>query len=119
VEREVSATLDPPVKQGNHGVRFNGSDQAAEQPQGQNQAVNDTIPTPIRIRWSQTWKENIDDVDVKTADDQGRNPFRQPQYLLINLALGGSSGGKIDDSVLLQRYLIDYDRVHQKQDASP
>jgi beta-glucanase (GH16 family) len=52
--------------------------------------------------------------DVKAADDQGQNPFRQPQYLLINLALGGSWGGKLDDSVLPQKYLIDYVRVYQK-----
>ncbi|MCY2986785.1 MAG: family 16 glycosylhydrolase [Planctomycetota bacterium] len=55
--------------------------------------------------------------DVKTADDPGQNPFRQPQYLLINLALGGSWGGKIDDSVLPQKYLLDYVRVYQKDTA--
>lgn len=70
-------------------------------------------------RWSQGRKKNDDDVGVKTADDQGRNPFRQPQYLLINFALGGSWAGKIDDSVLPQKCLIDYLRMHQKQDASP
>jgi beta-glucanase (GH16 family) len=52
--------------------------------------------------------------DVKGADDQGQNPFHQPQYLLINLALGGSWGGTLDDSVLPQKYLIDYVRVYQK-----
>jgi beta-glucanase (GH16 family) len=55
--------------------------------------------------------------DVKSADDRDQNPFRQPQYLLINLALGGSWGGKIDDSVLPQKYLIDYVRVYQKDTA--
>lgn len=58
-------------------------------------------------------------VDVKTADDQGQNSFRQPQYLLINFALGGSWGGKIDDSVLPQKYLIDYVRVDQKDGVQP
>ena len=56
---------------------------------------------------------------MKTADDQGQNPFRQPQYLLINFALGGSWGGKIDDSVLPQKYLIDYVRVYQKDGVQP
>ena len=41
------------------------------------------------------------------------NPYRKPQYLLINLALGGGCGGKIDDAVLPQKYLIDYVRVYQ------
>ena len=35
----------------------------------------------------------------------------------INLALGGSWGGKIDDAVLPQKYLIDYVRVYQKDIA--
>jgi beta-glucanase (GH16 family) len=41
------------------------------------------------------------------------NPFRKPHYLLINLALGGSWGGEIDESILPQKYLIDYVRVYQ------
>ena len=41
------------------------------------------------------------------------NPFRKPHYLLINLALGGSWGGPIDDKVLPQKYLIDYVRVYK------
>ncbi|MBN1901561.1 glycoside hydrolase family 16 protein, partial [Candidatus Sumerlaeota bacterium] len=44
------------------------------------------------------------------------NPFRKPHYLLINLALGGSWGGPIDDSILPQKYLIDYVRVFELKD---
>jgi beta-glucanase (GH16 family) len=47
------------------------------------------------------------DVAGKGAD----NPFRKPHYLLLNLALGGSWGGKIDDSVLPQKFEIDYVRA--------
>ena len=49
-------------------------------------------------------------------DDAGAgadNPFRQPCYLLINLALGGAWGGPMDDAVLPQQYLIDYVRVYE------
>ena len=41
------------------------------------------------------------------------NPFRKPHYLLINLALGGSWGGPMEDAVLPQKYLIDYVRVYE------
>jgi beta-glucanase (GH16 family) len=41
------------------------------------------------------------------------NAFRNPHYLIINLALGGSSGGPIDDSMLPAQFLIDYVRVYQ------
>jgi len=44
------------------------------------------------------------------------NRFRQPFYLILNLAIGGSWGGwEIDDSVFPARYLIDYVRVYQQR----
>jgi beta-glucanase (GH16 family) len=55
--------------------------------------------------------------DVKKADQKDGNPFHRPHYLLLNLALGGEWGGKIDDSVLPQKFLIDYVRVYQKTSA--
>jgi beta-glucanase (GH16 family) len=44
-------------------------------------------------------------------------PFDEPQYLLINLALGGSWGGQqgIDDSRFPHRYLVDYVRMYQQK----
>ena len=60
-------------------------------------------------------KEKYFSFDLDAAADRGANPFRKPQYLLINLALGGSWGGKIDDAVLPQKYLVDYVRVYQKE----
>jgi len=42
-------------------------------------------------------------------------PFDKPQYLLINLAIGGSWGGQkgIDDTRFPHRYLVDYVRIYQ------
>jgi beta-glucanase (GH16 family) len=42
-------------------------------------------------------------------------PFDKPQYLLINLAIGGSWGGQqgIDDALFPKRYLVDYVRVYR------
>lgn len=53
--------------------------------------------------------------EIPDAADAGSNPFLKPQYLLINLALGGSWGRQMDDAVLPQKYLIDYVRVYQHQ----
>lgn len=44
-----------------------------------------------------------------------QNPFLRPQYLLLNLALGGINGGPIDLSALPMKYEIDYVRVYQKE----
>jgi beta-glucanase (GH16 family) len=43
-------------------------------------------------------------------------PFDKPQYLILNLAIGGSWGGQqgIDDSVFPTRFLIDYVRVYRR-----
>ncbi len=49
-------------------------------------------------------------------DDVGKgedNPFRKPHFLLLNLALGGAWGARIDPSVFPQQYIIDYVRVYQ------
>ena len=54
---------------------------------------------------------------IDQADDKNDNPFRKPHYLLINLALGGSWGGKIDDTIFPQKFLVDYVRVYQRQEA--
>jgi beta-glucanase (GH16 family) len=44
-------------------------------------------------------------------------PFDKPQYLLINLAIGGSWGGQkgIDDARFPQRYLVDYVKIYQQK----
>jgi beta-glucanase (GH16 family) len=44
-------------------------------------------------------------------------PFDRAQYLLINLAIGGSWGGQkgIDEASFPQRYLVDYVRVSQQK----
>lgn len=51
---------------------------------------------------------------VDKAGKGADNPFRNPHYLLLNFALGGSWGGPIDDAVLPQKYMIDYVRVYQQ-----
>ena len=42
-------------------------------------------------------------------------PFNEPQYLILNLAIGGSWGGKngIDETIFPQKYYIDYVKVYE------
>ena len=40
--------------------------------------------------------------------------YSKPYYILLNLALGGSWGGKIDDSIFPVQYYVDYVRVYKK-----
>jgi beta-glucanase (GH16 family) len=60
----------------------------------------------------------IDDVLYFTVNNDGRGvdfyPFTAPQYLLLNLAIGGNAGGStIDDSIFPVRMEVDYVRVYQ------
>jgi beta-glucanase (GH16 family) len=45
------------------------------------------------------------------------NPFRQPHYILLNLAIGGDNGGAPDDTAFPLRYEIDYVRMYQKNEC--
>lgn len=43
------------------------------------------------------------------------NPFKQPHYILLNLAVGGNNGGPDEADAYPMRYEIDYVRVYQKK----
>ena len=64
----------------------------------------------------------VDDHKYFTFKNEGSGnaawPFDKPQYLILNLAIGGTWGGRegIDDSIFPQQYLIDYVRVFQLED---
>jgi len=63
----------------------------------------------------------VDDRKYFTYANEGSGvdawPFDQPQYLILNLAIGGSWGGTkgIDDSIFPQTFLIDYVRVYARE----
>jgi beta-glucanase (GH16 family) len=60
----------------------------------------------------------FDDIKYFTCERKnegiGEWPFTEPQYLLINLAIGGAWGGVkgIDDSIFPVKYQIDYVRIY-------
>lgn len=76
--------------------------------------------------WRMDWDANaiklyidnqlLNKVDLKETFNlsNGKNPFHQPQYLLLNLAVGGLNGGDITNTKFPAKYEIDYVRVYQK-----
>jgi beta-glucanase (GH16 family) len=75
--------------------------------------------------WRMDWNENkislyvdticLNEVDINEATGaDGFNPFRQPHYLLLNLAIGGTQGGDPSKTEFPSRYKIDYVRVYQR-----
>lgn len=55
--------------------------------------------------------------ETVNGDGSGKNPFRQPHYLLLNLAVGGQNGGDPSSTKFPARFEVDYVRVYQKDPA--
>ena len=51
-------------------------------------------------------------------DGTAGNPFHQPQYLLLNLAVGGTQGGDPSATTFPARFEVDYVRVYQAPAAA-
>ena len=84
--------------------------------------------------WRMDWDEKrirlyVDDVllnetdlsQTVNGDAAKKNPFHQPHYLLLNLAIGGMNGGDPSGTAFPTRFEVDYVRVYQKPapDAVP
>jgi beta-glucanase (GH16 family) len=76
--------------------------------------------------WRMDWDEkrirlSVDDLLLKevdltktvNGDGSNLNPFQQPHYLLVNLAIGGQ-GGDPSSTPFPAKYEVDYIRVYQK-----
>lgn len=51
-------------------------------------------------------------------DGSGFNPFQQPHYMLLNVALGGDNGGDVSATSFPRRMEVDYVRVYQKSEQA-
>lgn len=83
-------------------------------------------PDPDHWTYEQGLELSVDGLTLNTIDlnrtvnpegREPRNPFHQPHYLLLNLAIGGASGGDPSGTPFPARYEIDYVRVYQKPPA--
>lgn len=54
---------------------------------------------------------------AKESDDPAVWPFNKPQFMILNLAIGGDWGGQkgIDDAIFPAVFEVDYVRVYQKK----
>lgn len=77
--------------------------------------------------WRMDWDEKridlyVDDAPMNTVDltqtinqdGEKKNPFHEPQYMLLNLAIGGTNGGDPSQTEFPARFEIDSVRVYQK-----
>jgi len=52
--------------------------------------------------------------DLKNDDGSDFHPFKQPHYILFDLAMGGMNGGPLNNTKFPNRMEVDYVRVYQK-----
>ena len=52
---------------------------------------------------------------LTNRDGSGFNPFTQPHYMLLNLAVGGDNGGDPSRTPFPKKFEIDYVRVYQRE----
>ena len=76
--------------------------------------------------WQMDWDEDrisirvdgevLNDSDLKqAANPDGRNGFRQPHSIILNLAIGGTAGGDPAATTFPARFEVDYVRIYRKQ----
>ena len=76
--------------------------------------------------WTMDWDDqnivlSVDGQQLNTSslssmlNSDGKSPFKQKAYLLVNLAIGGQNGGDPSKTTFPKRYEVDYLRVFQKQ----
>lgn len=81
--------------------------------------------------WRMDWDQNrirlfvddklLNEIDVSAAvngDQKGAHPFREPHYLILNLAVGGTQGGDPSATTFPARFEVDYIRVYQRDSAT-
>lgn len=59
----------------------------------------------------------LNTIDLKQTlnqDSEKANPFHEPHYMLLNLAIGGTNGGDPSKTEFPARFEVDYVRVYQK-----
>ncbi|HUT46585.1 MAG TPA: glycoside hydrolase family 16 protein [Sedimentisphaerales bacterium] len=60
----------------------------------------------------------LNEVDLTRTineDEEGKNPFHQPHYIILNLAIGGKAGGDPSNTKFPAKFEVDYVRIYQKQ----
>jgi len=76
--------------------------------------------------WTMDWDDqnivlSVDGSQLNTTslssmlNSDGKSPFKQKAYMLVNLAIGGQNGGDPSKTTFPKRYEVDYLRVFQKQ----
>lgn len=121
-DTRVSSALHTPEKNGTNGKNWSAV-RYFDYPMSADYHV-------YGVEWAQQEKGGkdvirfyVDDVQYgevwQTKFDDNRTwPFQKPHYLILNLAIGGTMGGTVDDVIFDQerKMLVDWVRVYQRKE---
>lgn len=66
------------------------------------------------VEWTaQSIRFFVDDKEYFKADNTPLMPYHHPFYLILNVAVGGNFGGKVDEKFRTAKMEVDYVRVYQ------
>jgi beta-glucanase (GH16 family) len=69
--------------------------------------------TPTEVRFGVDGRQHF--VYRNLGKGKAQWPFDTPQYMILNLAIGGDLGGAVDDAIFPVTMEVDYVRVWQAQ----
>lgn len=75
----------------------------------------DWDPESIKISVDDQLLNEIDLSKAINHDRQRTEPFQEPHYILLNLAIGGTQGGDPSETQFPARFEVDYVRVYQRE----
>lgn len=75
----------------------------------------DWTPEYIRIYVDDHLLNEVDLSKTINETPDHANPFHDPHFLMLNLAVGGNNGGYPSQTTFPRRFTIDYVRVYQRQ----
>lgn len=121
-DKRVSFALHTPDKNGSKGNNwskthffdYNMSEdyhvygvEWAQQEQGGKDVIRFTVDGE---QYAEVWQTAF--------DDNNAWPFQKAHYMILNLAIGGTMGGTVDDGIFEQerKMLVDWVRVYQRED---
>jgi len=74
----------------------------------------DWDPNEIRLHVDGELLNTVDLTQTVNGTADRANPFHEPHYILLNLAIGGTNGGDPSATEFPARFEVDYVRVYQK-----
>ena len=77
--------------------------------------VDDMLLNEVDLTKTINAAQRVSSLRGTSQNAQGDNPFHQPHYIILNLAIGGTQGGDPSKTEFPAKFEVDYVRIYQKE----